>query len=134
MSDRVAMTDDGWTSTVAFDDLVDGKGVRVTVDDVDVLLVRSGEQLYAIGSRCTHQGAPLERGPLRLTGSDPTVTCPAHGSVFRLQDGKVAQRARRTTGAVVRCPCQPTASSSSVPRPEGYFLRFGTQQARACGR
>ena len=83
------MTDDGWTSTVAFDDLVDGKGVRVTVDDVGVLLVRSGEQLYAIGSRCTHQGAPLDRGPLRLNGSDPTVTCPAHGSTFRLDDGKV---------------------------------------------
>ena len=91
MSDRVAMTDDGWTSTVALVDLVDGKGIRVTVDDVDVLLVRSGEQLYAIGSRCTHQGAPLERGPLRLTGSDPTVTCAAHGSVFRLRDGKVAR-------------------------------------------
>lgn len=91
MSDRVAMTEDGWTDTVALDDLVDGKGVRVTVDDVDVLLVRSGEQLYAIGSRCTHQGAPLDRGQLRLTGSDPTVTCPAHGSVFRLMDGKVAR-------------------------------------------
>jgi nitrite reductase/ring-hydroxylating ferredoxin subunit len=91
VADRVAMTDDGWTSTVAFDDLADGRGVRVTVDDVGVLLVRSGEQLYAIGSRCTHQGAPLDRGPLRLTGSDPTVTCPAHGSVFRLQDGKVAR-------------------------------------------
>jgi nitrite reductase/ring-hydroxylating ferredoxin subunit len=51
------MTDDGWTSTVAFDDLVDGKGVRVTVNDVDVLLVRSGEQLHGIGGRCTHQGA-----------------------------------------------------------------------------
>ncbi len=37
------MTDDGWTNAVAFDDLVDGKGLRVTVEDVDVLLVRSGE-------------------------------------------------------------------------------------------
>lgn len=91
MSDRVAVTEDGWTSTVAFDDLVDGRGVRVSVDDVGVLLVRSGEQVYAIGSRCTHQGAPLDRGPLRLTGSDPTVTCPAHGSMFRLQDGTVVR-------------------------------------------
>lgn len=91
MPDRVAMTGDGWTSTVALDDLADGKGIRVTVDDVGVLLVRSGERLYAIGSRCTHQGAPLDRGRLRLTGSDPTVTCPARGSVFRLQDGNVAR-------------------------------------------
>jgi len=42
-----------------------------------------------VASRCTHQGAPLDRGIVKLAGSDPTVTCPAHGSVFSLLDGAV---------------------------------------------
>ncbi len=81
----------GWTSVIALDDLVDGKAKRMMVDDAAVLVVRSGERVFAIGNRCTHQGAPLDRGPVRISGSSATVTCTAHGSVFRLEDGGVAR-------------------------------------------
>ena len=53
-----------------------------------MLLYRTEERIYAIANRCSHQGAPLDRGVVKA-GSDPSVTCPAHGSVFRLADGRV---------------------------------------------
>ena len=65
------------------------KGHRVTVGDATVLLVRSGDRVFAIGNRCTHQGAPLDGGRLKLGESLSTVTCAMHGSMFNLEDGRV---------------------------------------------
>jgi nitrite reductase/ring-hydroxylating ferredoxin subunit len=83
------MSDDGWIAAGALDEVSEGKGLRVAIDDVSVLLVRSGDRVFAIGSRCTHQGAPLDRGRVKLGESTSTVTCPAHGSVFDLANGRV---------------------------------------------
>jgi nitrite reductase/ring-hydroxylating ferredoxin subunit len=83
------MGDDGWTTIGPVADLVDGRSTRIQVDGADVLVVRTGERVFAIGNRCTHQGAPLDRGVTRADGPMPTVTCPAHGSVFALEDGAV---------------------------------------------
>ena len=83
------MGDEGWVSAGSFDDLPDVKGSRASVGDATIMLVRSGERVFAIGNRCTHQGAPLDRGPVKVSGSLATVTCPVHGSTFRLADGKV---------------------------------------------
>ena len=76
-----------WTATITMDELIDGKGKRVSAFGIDVLLVRSGDALLAVANRCTHQGAPLDRGVTKL--SDASVTCPAHGSVFSLEDGRI---------------------------------------------
>ena len=83
------MSDGGWAPAGSLDDLPEGKGSRATVGDATVLLVRSGDRVFAIGNRCTHQGAPLDRGRVTVSGSLATVTCPAHGSMFALDDGKV---------------------------------------------
>lgn len=83
------MADEDWTPVGAVEALPEGTGAKVQVGDATVLLVRSGERVVAIGNRCTHQGAPLDRGRLKLTGSLATVTCPAHGSIFNLDDGRV---------------------------------------------
>lgn len=80
---------DDWERVAALEDLREGKGTRVTADDQTLLLLRSGESLFAVGNRCTHQGAPLDRGRVKVGGSLATVTCPAHGSVFDLNDGRV---------------------------------------------
>jgi nitrite reductase/ring-hydroxylating ferredoxin subunit len=80
----------GWTAVLASDELVDGHAVRVTVgEDEVVLLLRRGDVLFAIGDRCTHAEAPLHRGRIIPMGSTVTVTCPAHGSMFSLSDGRV---------------------------------------------
>jgi len=80
---------DGSTRAVPLDELQDARPRRIVVDGTEAFVVRSGESLYAIGLRCTHQGAPLDRGVLHLTGTPLTVTCPAHGSMFDLTDGQV---------------------------------------------
>ena len=82
-------TDDDWRLALALEDLPEARATRVMVDDAPVLLYRSGDRIFAIGARCTHQGAPLDRGPVKVGGSLATVTCQAHGSMFRLDDGAV---------------------------------------------
>jgi len=49
------------------------------------LLARDGGVMVAIGATCSHQGGPLGEG----TFEEGCVTCPWHGSVFRLADGRV---------------------------------------------
>ncbi len=80
---------DGWTSVIALADLVEGKATTADLDGTTVLLYRNAAQIFAIGNRCSHQGAPLHRGPVHVGGSEATVTCQAHGSIFGLEDGRV---------------------------------------------
>ena len=83
------MTDEEWAPVLPLNDLPEAKSTVVDMGDVRVMLYRAGERIFAIGNRCTHQGAPLDRGPVKIGGSLATVTCPAHGSVYRLTDGSV---------------------------------------------
>ena len=77
-----------WTDVSAIAELADRKPVRVSVGDSVVLLVKDDAQVLAIGNQCTHQGAALDRGVVKIAGSVKTVTCPAHGSMFNLETGK----------------------------------------------
>ncbi len=58
----------------------------VTVDDDAVLVVRNGPGFAGISNICGHAGGPLDEGTFDAEGC---VTCPWHGSVFRLADGHV---------------------------------------------
>lgn len=74
-----------WVPTVREDELVEGRAVCARAGDIDVLIVRDPEGLHALDNRCTHRGGPLHEGEL----SDGCVTCPWHGSRFRLADGSI---------------------------------------------
>ena len=50
-----------------------------------VLLYRDGEEIYAIGSVCSHAGGPLHEGDTE----GPYVECPWHQSVFDMRDGSI---------------------------------------------
>ena len=71
------------TQGVASADLVDGKLVG-HVGDEEVLLVRSGSQLFAIGAHCTHYHGPLGDG--LVVGN--SVRCPWHHACFDLRTGE----------------------------------------------
>lgn len=49
------------------------------VQDGKVLLVNAAGKVHAVGSKCTHYGAPLVKGVLTKSGR---LTCPWHGGKF----------------------------------------------------
>ena len=74
-----------WTAVVAESELAEGEPHRAELDGVPVVVVRSGGELFALAERCSHRGGPLSDGEV----SDGCITCPWHGSRFRLEDGSV---------------------------------------------
>jgi nitrite reductase/ring-hydroxylating ferredoxin subunit len=78
---------DNWVE-VALMEVLTGKGNRFVVDGQTVLVVRADDEVFAIGNQCTHQGAGLDKGVVKMAGSVKTVTCPAHGSMFNLETGR----------------------------------------------
>ncbi len=80
-----------WTPVIADAELPADRAVRVTAGGVDVFLYRSADRLFALDNRCTHMGGPLHRGPVNARAPQPTVTCPIHGSMFWMTDGRVVR-------------------------------------------
>lgn len=74
-----------WTDIGLLRDLPMREPVRRRVGDADVLLFRIGSTVRAVAATCSHMGGPLEQGSVH----DDCVTCPWHGSTFRLTDGSV---------------------------------------------
>jgi nitrite reductase/ring-hydroxylating ferredoxin subunit/uncharacterized membrane protein len=74
-----------WTPTVTEAELSEGRPLSARAGDVDVLIVRERDAIRALDDRCTHRGGPLHEGEV----ADGCVTCPWHGSRFRLADGSV---------------------------------------------
>ena len=63
------------------DEVVAGKPHAVTVDGVDVALVRDGDDFYAIHDECSHANIPLSEGDL----DGCLIECWLHGSTFDLR-------------------------------------------------
>ncbi|KAG0652978.1 Apoptosis-inducing factor 1 [Hyphodiscus hymeniophilus] len=70
-------------------DLKPGEKREVEVEGIEegkVLLCNVGGKISALGSKCTHYGAPLAKGV--LTG-DGRITCPWHGACFNASNGDI---------------------------------------------
>jgi 3-phenylpropionate/trans-cinnamate dioxygenase ferredoxin subunit len=68
----------------SLDEIVDGKPLAVTVEDVDVAVVRDGGDYYAIRDECSHAAIPLSEGDL----DGCLIECWLHGSTFDLRTGQ----------------------------------------------
>ncbi|MQA98131.1 MAG: Rieske 2Fe-2S domain-containing protein [Streptosporangiales bacterium] len=79
----------GWHDLCTLTDLPDGVAVRRRLGYINVVVLRQSTRVYALADSCPHLGGPLHQG--RISGDDglPQVTCPWHGSEFRLTDGSV---------------------------------------------
>jgi nitrite reductase/ring-hydroxylating ferredoxin subunit/uncharacterized membrane protein len=72
---------DDWT---AADRAADPDGVTVVLlDGTEILVVAGAGEAHAVAARCAHLGGPLPEGEIE----GGCVTCPWHGSRFRLADG-----------------------------------------------
>ncbi|ODS02609.1 pyridine nucleotide-disulfide oxidoreductase [Methyloceanibacter marginalis] len=72
------------TQGIALDELADVGMIVGHVGDEEVLLVRQGNEVFAVGAQCTHYQGPLAEG--LLVGD--TVRCPWHHAGFDLRTGE----------------------------------------------
>jgi NADPH-dependent 2,4-dienoyl-CoA reductase/sulfur reductase-like enzyme/nitrite reductase/ring-hydroxylating ferredoxin subunit len=113
------LTGPDFADGLALTDLADGAMTTGHAHGEPVLLARRGAEIFAISAKCSHLGAPLEKG--LLVGD--TVRCPWHHACFSLRTGEalrapalspqpcwtVEQRAGRAyvTGKQARDPLAP---------------------------
>jgi nitrite reductase/ring-hydroxylating ferredoxin subunit/uncharacterized membrane protein len=76
---------ENWTPVLAANELSEGKPRKAEVEGRPILVYRERGQVYAMEEVCTHAGGPLAEGAVK----DGVVTCPWHGSQFRLTDGSI---------------------------------------------
>src|SRR3954451_20091198 len=72
---------------VSLTELPDGGQLLVHSGGEPVLVVRRGEEIFAVGATCTHYGGPLAEGV--ITGD--TVHCPWHHACFSLRTGEAVR-------------------------------------------
>ena len=69
----------------ALDDLADGEARRFDLEGRRISVVRLGDDVYAIGDRCSHADVSLSDG--EVDADECTLECPQHGSAFDLRTG-----------------------------------------------
>lgn len=68
-------------------DIPEGRPVKGKLGINTLALVRHGDTVLAVHDQCAHAGGPLSDGSIE----DGAITCPWHGSRFRLADGRVVR-------------------------------------------
>lgn len=68
----------------AIDELEEGQPLAGFVGDEEVVVVRQGDEIFAVGAHCTHYGGPLAEGLV----DGKTIRCPLHHAVFDLSTGQ----------------------------------------------
>jgi nitrite reductase/ring-hydroxylating ferredoxin subunit/uncharacterized membrane protein len=87
----------GWQDLCQLADLPDERPTRRQLGYLSLFVLRRGDVVHVLSDHCAHLGGPLHQGrvtsgPSRAgdaRASEPCVTCPWHGSVFRVSDGSV---------------------------------------------
>jgi len=92
---------------VSSEKLKDGASLLGHAHGESVLLVRQGEEIFAVAANCTHYGGPLAEG--LVVGH--TVRCPWHHACFDLR-----------TGAAIRAPALNDISCWNVEKRDGKIF------------
>ena len=90
---------------VAVAEIADGAMLLGHAQGEAVILVRRGDEWFAVGGKCTHYGGPLAEGLL----VDDSVRCPWHHACFSLR-----------TGAPLRAPALDPVPCWGVEQRDGY--------------
>ena len=95
---------------VPFAELVEGKPVVGHAGDDAVMVIRRGDEVFAVGATCTHYGGPLAEGAI----DGDNVRCPWHHACFNLRTGN-PERAP----ALNPLPCYDVERASGLLRVTG---------------
>jgi nitrite reductase/ring-hydroxylating ferredoxin subunit len=99
------------TRVLPSDEVTEGAGVMVTVNELEIGIFRVNGRLVAYENRCAHQGGPVCAGEVlgkveAVVGDDGSIVeerfsaqtthlvCPWHGWEYDLETGKCAVDAR----------------------------------------
>src|SRR5665213_2482128 len=105
--EQAVMTGPDLTQGIALAELTDGGMLVGHAGNEQVLLVRRGTEIFAIGAECTHYHGPLVDG---LVVGD-TVRCPWHHACFDLR-----------TGEALRAPAFDPVACWSVEQRDGKIF------------
>jgi apoptosis-inducing factor 3 len=100
-------------------ELADGQPLVGHAAGEAVVVVRRGDDVFAIGASCTHYGGPLGEGLVE----GETVRCPWHHACFSLR-----------TGAALRAPALNPVTCWTVERADGRLRVTGKQEPPAPAR
>lgn len=74
-----------WVTVCPLAELAEATPAGVVVAEVEVCLVRLGNEVFAVHDECTHESVPLSEGDVEAG----TIECWRHGSRFDLRTGAV---------------------------------------------
>jgi nitrite reductase/ring-hydroxylating ferredoxin subunit len=74
-----------WIEAIEAGELEKGKIVCKKFDKTTVIIAQAGEEVFACGSVCPHQGVSMCEGWV----FDDEITCPEHSWVFSLRTGEL---------------------------------------------
>ena len=73
-----------WTKIAPMLSVPERRGIRVETGSHRIALFRIGDEVHAVGDRCSHAEASLAEGDL----FDGEIECPRHGATFDLTTGE----------------------------------------------
>ena len=74
-----------WAAVMKESDVTEGKPALASHEGLDLVVLKRGQEVWALSNRCTHRSGPLNEGELDGT----CIVCPWHGSTFEMSDGTV---------------------------------------------
>jgi nitrite reductase/ring-hydroxylating ferredoxin subunit/uncharacterized membrane protein len=93
----------GWHDLGPIAGLPDGHPVRRQLGYLSLFVLRHGPEVWVLSDHCAHLGGPLHQGRIVEEDGTECVTCPWHGSTFRLSDGGVVHGPATARQPSFRC-------------------------------
>jgi nitrite reductase/ring-hydroxylating ferredoxin subunit len=79
------LVEPGWHDVLPAAEVRADGVVKAMVGEVPVVVMTDGDGLHVLADRCSHLSGPLSDGDI----GNGCLTCPWHGSTFRISDGSV---------------------------------------------
>jgi 3-phenylpropionate/trans-cinnamate dioxygenase ferredoxin subunit len=103
-----------WTRLCRVEDLPPGAARTFEVGDVSLAAARSGEKVFVLENRCSHDDGTLGSG--HLSGADSgEIECPRHGGRFDLATGRATRMPAVTPIRTIAAKVEDGAVWADVP-------------------